>query len=161
MESEGFDLNNGKKIGDGFVDRSKVRILLCDTDSNTSQEVFTLLLRCCYQGMYEWILNFYTISTSSLPILLIMNGFILCEILNFYTNMFFCFAHVCVKWFYLNLLAIFVCWPQSRILGKGPWRGVFWCVCDCSVIITIKACISNIWPPFSRIILVIHCNFIL
>jgi len=53
MEIEGFDLNNGKKIGDGFVDRSKVRILLCDTDSNTSQEVFTLLLRCCYQGMYE------------------------------------------------------------------------------------------------------------
>ncbi|PNY13814.1 two-component response regulator APRR1-like protein [Trifolium pratense] len=55
MEREGFDLNRGTsggnngKIGDDFVDRSKVRILLCDTDSNSSQEVFTLLLRCCYQ----------------------------------------------------------------------------------------------------------------
>lgn len=59
MERKGLDLNretsgvnNGNKIGDGFVDRSKVRILLCDADSNTSQEVVTLLLRCCYQGMY-------------------------------------------------------------------------------------------------------------
>ncbi|XP_004500014.1 two-component response regulator-like APRR1 isoform X2 [Cicer arietinum] len=56
MESEGFNLNretsggnNGGKIGDGFVDRSKVRILLCDSDVNSSQEVVTLLLRCCYQ----------------------------------------------------------------------------------------------------------------
>lgn len=60
MESEGFNLNretsggnNGGKIGDGFVDRSKVRILLCDSDVNSSQEVVTLLLRCCYQGMYQ------------------------------------------------------------------------------------------------------------
>lgn len=44
--------NNGKSGGDGFVDRSKVRILLCDNDSKSSQEVFTLLLRCSYQGMY-------------------------------------------------------------------------------------------------------------
>lgn len=43
--------NNGKS-GDGFIDRSKVRILLCDNDSKSSQEVFTLLLRCSYQGMY-------------------------------------------------------------------------------------------------------------
>ncbi|XP_058788306.1 two-component response regulator-like APRR1 isoform X2 [Vicia villosa] len=56
MERKGLDLNretndvnNGNKIDDGFVDRSKVRILLCDADSNTSQEVVTLLLRCCYQ----------------------------------------------------------------------------------------------------------------
>ncbi|XP_027903028.1 two-component response regulator-like APRR1 [Vigna unguiculata] len=40
--------NNGKS-GDGFIDRSKVRILLCDNDSKNSQEVFTLLLRCSYQ----------------------------------------------------------------------------------------------------------------
>ncbi|XP_014494669.1 two-component response regulator-like APRR1 [Vigna radiata var. radiata] len=40
--------NNGKS-GDGFIDRSKVRILLCDNDSKSSQEVFTLLLRCSYQ----------------------------------------------------------------------------------------------------------------
>ncbi|XP_022972507.1 two-component response regulator-like APRR1 isoform X2 [Cucurbita maxima] len=35
--------------GAGFVDRSKVKILLCDNDSKSSQEVFTLLLRCSYQ----------------------------------------------------------------------------------------------------------------
>ena len=50
--------NNGKSGGDGFVDRSKVRILLCDNDSKSSQEVFTLLLRCSYQGMYVRIFFF-------------------------------------------------------------------------------------------------------
>ncbi|ESW10157.1 hypothetical protein PHAVU_009G185500 [Phaseolus vulgaris] len=40
--------NHGKS-GDGFIDRSKVRILLCDNDSNSSQVVFTLLLGCSYQ----------------------------------------------------------------------------------------------------------------
>lgn len=42
---------NNSKSGDGFIDRSKVRILLCDNDSKSSEEVFTLLLRCSYQGM--------------------------------------------------------------------------------------------------------------
>lgn len=60
METEGINLNreasggergNNGKIGDGFVDRSKVRILLCDNDSKSSEEVFTLLLRCSYQGI--------------------------------------------------------------------------------------------------------------
>ncbi|KAG5046391.1 hypothetical protein AAZX31_06G187500 [Glycine max] len=53
MESgEEINLNiesGGKSGGDGFIDRSKVRILLCDNDSKSSQEVFTLLLRCSYQ----------------------------------------------------------------------------------------------------------------
>lgn len=40
--------------GAGFVDRSKVKILLCDNDSKSSQEVFTLLLRCSYQGMFSF-----------------------------------------------------------------------------------------------------------
>lgn len=40
---------------EGFIDRSKVRILLCDNDSENSKEVFTLLLRCSYQGMYEML----------------------------------------------------------------------------------------------------------
>lgn len=40
---------------DGFIDRSKVRILLCDNDSKCSREVFTLLLSCSYQGTYELI----------------------------------------------------------------------------------------------------------
>ncbi|KAL1531727.1 two-component response regulator-like APRR1 isoform X1 [Salvia divinorum] len=37
------------KAGDGFIDRSKVRILLCDNDVKSSEEVFTLLCRCSYQ----------------------------------------------------------------------------------------------------------------
>ncbi|XP_027330125.1 two-component response regulator-like APRR1 [Abrus precatorius] len=58
MESEGLNLNiesggggggNNGKSADGFIDRSKVRILLCDNDSKSSEEVFTLLLRCSYQ----------------------------------------------------------------------------------------------------------------
>ncbi|CAN1839731.1 Two-component response regulator-like APRR1 [Linum perenne] len=35
--------------GDGFIDRSKVRILLCDNDSSSSEEVYTLLMKCSYQ----------------------------------------------------------------------------------------------------------------
>ncbi|XP_051136768.1 two-component response regulator-like APRR1 [Andrographis paniculata] len=38
-----------EKSGDGFVDRSKVRILLCDNDEKSSAEVFTLLCKCSYQ----------------------------------------------------------------------------------------------------------------
>lgn len=38
------------KTGDGFIDRSKVRILLCDNDVKSSEEVFTLLCKCSYQG---------------------------------------------------------------------------------------------------------------
>ncbi|KAK3042726.1 hypothetical protein RJ639_000784 [Escallonia herrerae] len=41
--------NNGKSSGEGFIDRSKVRILLCDNDAKSSQEVFTLLYKCSYQ----------------------------------------------------------------------------------------------------------------
>ncbi|KAG8379221.1 hypothetical protein BUALT_Bualt07G0066000 [Buddleja alternifolia] len=37
------------KSGDGFIDRSKVRILLCDNDGKSSEEVFTLLCKCSYQ----------------------------------------------------------------------------------------------------------------
>ncbi|KAL5064828.1 hypothetical protein RYX36_026565 [Vicia faba] len=56
-ERELIDLNsnqsncggNDSKSGDGFIDRSKVRILLCDNDSKSSEEVFTLLLNCSYQ----------------------------------------------------------------------------------------------------------------
>ncbi|GAU46117.1 hypothetical protein TSUD_192780 [Trifolium subterraneum] len=40
---------NNSKNGDGFIDRSKVRILLCDNDSKSSEEVSTLLLNCSYQ----------------------------------------------------------------------------------------------------------------
>ncbi|XP_065877762.1 two-component response regulator-like APRR1 [Euphorbia lathyris] len=37
------------KCGDGLIDRSKVRILLCDNDSKSCDEVLTLLLKCSYQ----------------------------------------------------------------------------------------------------------------
>lgn len=40
---------NFGKTGDGFIDRSKVRILLCDNDSKGSGEVLTLLCKCSYQ----------------------------------------------------------------------------------------------------------------
>lgn len=36
---------------EGFIDRSKVRILLCDNDMNSSEEVFNLLCKCSYQGI--------------------------------------------------------------------------------------------------------------
>lgn len=35
--------------GDAFIDRSKVRILLCDNDANSTEEVFGLLCKCSYQ----------------------------------------------------------------------------------------------------------------
>ena len=48
-----MDLNGECKGGggDGFIDRSRVRILLCDNDPNSLGEVFTLLSQCSYQGM--------------------------------------------------------------------------------------------------------------
>ncbi|KDP31283.1 hypothetical protein JCGZ_11659 [Jatropha curcas] len=51
---EGKEQNMNKesgcsKSGDGLIDRSKVRILLCDNDSKSCEEVFTLLLKCSYQ----------------------------------------------------------------------------------------------------------------
>lgn len=45
-----MEKNEIVKSGDGFIDRSKVRILLCDKDAKSSQEVFTLLCKCSYQG---------------------------------------------------------------------------------------------------------------
>ncbi|KAG6410271.1 hypothetical protein SASPL_128324 [Salvia splendens] len=41
------------KTGDGFIDRSKVRILLCDNDVKSSEEVFTLLCKCSYQDLVK------------------------------------------------------------------------------------------------------------
>ncbi|XP_044486137.1 two-component response regulator-like APRR1 [Mangifera indica] len=42
-------VGNTKGGGDGFIDRSKVRILLCDNDASSSEEAFSLLLKCSYQ----------------------------------------------------------------------------------------------------------------
>ncbi|KAJ1438917.1 Signal transduction response regulator, receiver domain [Sesbania bispinosa] len=46
---ENNSVRNNPKSGDVFIDRSKVRILLCDNDSKSSEEVTTLLLGCSYQ----------------------------------------------------------------------------------------------------------------
>ncbi|KAF5734680.1 two-component response regulator-like APRR1 isoform X1 [Tripterygium wilfordii] len=40
---------SNSKGRDGFIDRSKVRILLCDSDAKSAEEVCKLLLKCCYQ----------------------------------------------------------------------------------------------------------------
>ncbi|KAH9618862.1 hypothetical protein KSS87_006252 [Heliosperma pusillum] len=41
--------SNGEKSNDQFIDRSKVRILLCDNDSNSCLDVVSLLSNCSYQ----------------------------------------------------------------------------------------------------------------
>ncbi|KAM7483342.1 hypothetical protein LguiB_007925 [Lonicera macranthoides] len=46
---DGEGVKNYSKSSDGFIDRSRVRILLCDNDSKDSEEVFTLLCKCSYQ----------------------------------------------------------------------------------------------------------------
>ncbi|RWW82694.1 hypothetical protein BHE74_00008839 [Ensete ventricosum] len=46
----------GDAGGHQFLDRSKVRILLCDNDPKSSQEVLQLLYKCSYQGMALWSL---------------------------------------------------------------------------------------------------------
>lgn len=72
MESEAEELMNlnsrenncggaNSKSGDAFIDRSKVRILLCDDDPKSSEEVFTLLVKCSYQGMYESLPSLFVI----------------------------------------------------------------------------------------------------
>lgn len=47
-QGRGPDGTNSNKL----LDRSKVRILLCDPDPRTSQEVLFLLANCSYQGTF-------------------------------------------------------------------------------------------------------------
>ncbi|KAE8672526.1 CCT motif-containing response regulator protein isoform 2 [Hibiscus syriacus] len=52
MESKELNLNKECKAegsGNGFIDRSKVRILLCDNETKSCEEVFSLLLNSSYQ----------------------------------------------------------------------------------------------------------------
>lgn len=49
MEIDEVCPNNGKSNDQFIIDRSKVKILLCDNDSKSSQEVFSLLCKCSYQ----------------------------------------------------------------------------------------------------------------
>ena len=48
-----------KSGGEGFIDRSKVRILLCDNDMKSSVEVYDLLSKCSYQGIKSFYLFIY------------------------------------------------------------------------------------------------------
>lgn len=57
-ECGGAGIGNSKSSGDGFIDRSKVRILLCDNDSNSSDAVFSLLVKCSYQGIF-WLSSYF------------------------------------------------------------------------------------------------------
>ncbi|KAJ9677468.1 hypothetical protein PVL29_022451 [Vitis rotundifolia] len=43
------DGGSNSKSSDSFIDRSNVRILLCDNDTKSSDEIFTLLCGCSYQ----------------------------------------------------------------------------------------------------------------
>ena len=81
MERRELNLNKGCEGGvdgggggggrsDGFIDRSKVRILLCDSDADSSKEVFTLLLKCSYQGIYIYTHTHIPIATLFLLLLL-------------------------------------------------------------------------------------------
>lgn len=55
MASKGSPL--GRDGGNDLLDRSKVRILLCDNDVKSSQEVLRLLYKCSYQGWwYSWLI---------------------------------------------------------------------------------------------------------
>lgn len=49
--NEGDGGGGGDAAGQRFFDRSKVRILLCDNDPKSSQEILQLLLKCSYQGI--------------------------------------------------------------------------------------------------------------
>ncbi|KAF9625760.1 hypothetical protein IFM89_026900 [Coptis chinensis] len=50
-EASGVRKDGGSSNGSNmpYLDRSKVRILLCDNDAKSSKEVFTLLSKCSYQ----------------------------------------------------------------------------------------------------------------
>ncbi|MCL7042131.1 hypothetical protein MKW94_026735, partial [Papaver nudicaule] len=43
-----MDFNKDESENNQVVDRSKVRILLCDNDSKSCDEVFSLLCKCSY-----------------------------------------------------------------------------------------------------------------
>ena len=78
MEIGGLDLNkvyanvgNHSKRTDDFIDRSKVKILLCDNDDKSLDEVLTLLSGCSYQGT---ITKLFLFNLSVLLLVLILSS---------------------------------------------------------------------------------------
>ena len=67
--------------GDAFIDRSKVRILVCDNDAKSLEEVSTLLLKCSYQGIYLYCF-----------FLIFLVAFIFFVLVEFYDLFFFFFV---------------------------------------------------------------------
>jgi hypothetical protein len=53
------------------VDRSKVRILLCDGDSSSSSEVLRLLCNCSYQGLHNFTALPYLVCSISSVVLVL------------------------------------------------------------------------------------------
>ena len=83
--------------GDAFIDRSKVRILVCDNDAKSLEEVSTLLLKCSYQGIY--IYCFF---------LIFLVAFIFFVLVEFYDLFFFLLkSMVCLL---TKFLFFFGCW---------------------------------------------------
>ena len=83
--------------GDAFIDRSKVRILVCDNDAKSLEEVSTLLLKCSYQGIY--IYCFF---------LIFLVAFIFFVLVEFYDLFFFWLkSMVCLL---TKFLFFFGCW---------------------------------------------------
>ncbi|PIN23832.1 hypothetical protein CDL12_03434 [Handroanthus impetiginosus] len=47
-------MDNGKNIVHSQIDCSKIRILLCDVNPESCQEILSLLCRCSYQVVAVW-----------------------------------------------------------------------------------------------------------
>ena len=125
MDTDEVGPSNGKS-NDQFIDRSKVRILLCDNDSKSSQEVFSLLCKCSYQGnfnrflslQFNWLFNctFHLIWCSFCKYLVIFT--VVCEIfhLDIFSiwDIFILIFLVCENWDIFNL--IFSFWHSTIYL---------------------------------------------
>ena len=85
--------------GDAFIDRSKVRILVCDNDAKSLEEVSTLLLKCSYQGIY--IYCFF---------LIFLVAFIFFVLVEFYDLFFFFFWLKSMVCLLTKFLFFFGCW---------------------------------------------------
>lgn len=89
--------NSSKGGGDAFIDRSKVRILVCDNDAKSLEEVSTLLLKCSYQGIYIiTYIAFFFFFFSCFDFLFLLNsmiciGFLLKSMVCLLTNFFVLF----------------------------------------------------------------------